>query len=124
MDSIKPIYHRVVMITLMLIVTDLIFWLLTPHKRLLAGVALGLSVSMYNFLQLARRVRLAGESVIASGSARKGLGLTQRILMVTFAVLLAVRFPEYLDGRGIALGVPVCYFLSLFVYLFLPANQK
>ncbi|TCP69509.1 ATP synthase subunit I [Baia soyae] len=123
-STTKPIYYRVVMITLVLFITLLAFWLLTPHKSLLAGVALGLSVSLYNFLHLARRVRLAGESVIETGTARTGLGFIQRILMVTFAVLIAVRFPEQIDGRGIALGAPVCYILSLFVYISLPANRK
>ncbi|SFX63198.1 ATP synthase I chain [Thermoactinomyces sp. DSM 45891] len=123
-STTKPIYYRVVVITLVLFITLLTFWLLTPHKPLLAGVALGLSVSLYNFLHLARRVRLVGESIVETGAARKSLGMIQRVFMVIFSILLAVRFPEQIDGRGIILGVPACYIFSVFVYFSLPANQK
>ncbi len=110
MDPMKPIRRRMVGLTAGLLTVLLITWLLTPYKELALGFILGICVSLYNVLYMARRVRLAGEYAIATGSTKaRGTGMINRYLMVALAILIALKNPDWVDVRAVALGVPICY---------------
>ncbi|SEM79985.1 ATP synthase subunit I [Lihuaxuella thermophila] len=112
MDPMKPVRRRVVASTAGLLIALLITWLLTPYKDLTAGLILGVCVSLYNVLYMARRVRLAGEFAAQTGSTKaRGTGMINRYLMVALAILIAMKYPDWVDVRTVALGVPVCYIL-------------
>lgn len=112
MVPMQTIRRKVIYLTAGFLTALLIMWLLTPYKAFIAGIILGLLVSLYNVLYLARRVRLAGESTIAAGTKKvQGTGMINRFLMAALAVIVGVKYPQVIDVRTIPLGLPICYIL-------------
>jgi ATP synthase protein I len=98
MDPLHTIRRRVVILTAGFLALLLVLWLLTPYKKMVAGAGLGLLVSLYNVLYMARKVRLAGETTLATGSTRhRGTGMINRYLMVALAILVAFKYPMHFD---------------------------
>ncbi|GGE28452.1 hypothetical protein GCM10011391_03770 [Pullulanibacillus camelliae] len=93
----------------------ILLWLLTPAKSFIAGLLLGGLISFYNLLYLARRIRMAGLVAITGRPGLRGTGMFNRILMVAFAVILAVRFPEAIDYRSLILGLLLNFVLLIIV---------
>ncbi|MCS1352287.1 ATP synthase subunit I [Mechercharimyces sp. CAU 1602] len=110
-------YSGIILTTLVLL------WIITPYKPFLAGIILGGLVSLYNVLYLARRIRIIGERVVA-GQGPAGTGLVNRILMIGFSVIMAVRFPEWIDYRSLVLGWPISYILLAVVGYLLVRHDR
>ncbi|TCW39261.1 ATP synthase I subunit [Laceyella sacchari] len=114
MDPLHTIRRRVVILTAGFLALLLVLWLLTPYKKMVAGAGLGLLVSLYNVLYMARKVRQAGETTLATGSTRhRGTGMINRYLMVALAILVAFKYPMHFDVRTIVVGLPICYILII-----------
>ncbi|MBA4548134.1 ATP synthase subunit I [Thermoactinomyces intermedius] len=114
MDTVKTIRKRVVSLTTGLLTLLLIIWFMTPHQRIVAGVFLGLCVSLYNVLNLLWKMKPVKESAVYLKPGRyRGVGIIHRYLMVALAIIIAVKFPEWIDPRAIVAGLPVCY---IFLY--------
>lgn len=114
MDPLQLIRRRLVNLSAGFLALLLVLWLLTPFQKVVAGVALGLLVSMYNITYMARKVRMAGEVALASGSMRKrGTGMINRYLMVALAIIAAFKYPMYFDARAVVAGLPICYILII-----------
>ncbi|WP_077614203.1 ATP synthase subunit I [Caenibacillus caldisaponilyticus] len=92
---------------------SLLLWLFTPLKSFAAGFILGGLISLYNILYLARRVRIIHEQAAWAVPRRAGSGFVNRVLMVAFGVILAYRFPEQIDYRGLAPGLALGYILMV-----------
>lgn len=113
MDTVKTIRKRVVSLTTGLLTLLLIIWFMTPHQRIVAGVFLGLCVSLYNVLNLLWKIKIGRESAFHAKPRFRGVGMIHRYLMVALAVMIAVRFPEWIEVKAIVAGLPVCY---IFLY--------
>lgn len=114
MNPLQPMLRRLLFLSVGLLVILLIIWLLTPYKPFIAGIALGLVTGLYNVLYTARKVRLSTERYIATGGKKaQGTGMINRFLMVTLAVIIAALRPTIFDMRTIALGLPICYILTV-----------
>ncbi|MFC7440067.1 ATP synthase subunit I [Laceyella putida] len=114
MDPLHTIRRRVVILTAGFLALLLVLWYLTPYKKMVAGTGLGLLVSLYNILYMARKVRLAGEFTVATGSTKqRGTGMINRYLMVALAILVAFKYPMHFDVRTIVVGLPICYILII-----------
>ncbi|MBA4495954.1 ATP synthase subunit I [Paenactinomyces guangxiensis] len=125
MDPMKSICRRVLVFTVGLIIALLILWFSTSYQQAIAGLILGILVSLYNVLYLARKLRIAGEYAIATGSPKTpGVGMLNRFLMVTLAVMITVKYPGTFDFRSMVLGLPVCYILSVFMYFWCSKREK
>jgi hypothetical protein len=112
MDPMITIRRRVVFLTTGFFTILWIIWLITPHKRFVAGIFLGICVSLYNVLYLSRKVWAAGEHAIATGSTSKpGTGMINRYLMVALAIIIAIMYPKVFDVRTIPVGLPICYII-------------
>jgi ATP synthase protein I len=98
-------------LTSCILIVSILLWFIIPAKSLVAGFILGGSISLYNVLYLARRVRMVNEFIIRGSSRRVGLGFFNRVLMVAFAIILTYRFPEWIDYRSLILGLPLCYII-------------
>lgn len=109
---------------MMLIISGCIFtfliilWFLTPVKPLVAGIILGGLISIYNIFHMAFRVKLASDRVIAGSQKLVGIKTLSRILMVVFGIILAYRFPEWIDYRSMVLTLPLGYILMVIVVSF------
>ncbi|TCS95589.1 ATP synthase subunit I [Hazenella coriacea] len=118
MDSLHFMRTRIILLTVIFLSLLLISWFIFPFQKAIAGLMIGVIVSLYNILHLARRLRIAGEVAIATGSLQTpGIGMMNRILMICAAFLIAIQFPELVDFRMIFLGLPVCYIIAVIVQL-------
>lgn len=109
MHEIEWSRRFILSLTSCILLVSILLWFIIPAKSLVAGFILGGSISLYNVLYLARRVRLFNEVIVRGSSRRVGLGFFNRVLMVAFAIILTYRFPEWIDYRSLILGLPLCY---------------
>jgi ATP synthase protein I len=125
MDFLPTLRRYTLASALLLLAGCLLAWFFLPYKAFLAGMMLGMLTSLYNILQLARRLRIAGEwAVVTGGRKGSGLGSLNRYLMVILAVFILYRFPSYFGVLGFMLGLPVCYLLPLAVNFFMTDGER
>lgn len=114
MDSLKMIQQQVVYFTAGILTLLLAIWFIVPYQGIVAGIFLGICVSLYNVLYLAKKVRVIEENAIATKTSKyRGIGMINRFLMVAFAILLAVKFPAWFDVIAVAAGLPFCNILAV-----------
>jgi len=124
MNEITKVRRLILTISSYVLISLILLWFVIPAKAFIAGLILGGLISFYNTLYLARRVRIAGQSV-ASGSPRlAGTGLIHRVLMVAFGILLAYRLPDWIDYRSVPLGLPIGYILLVIAVLIHIKNEE
>lgn len=112
MNPLNTIRRQLLYVSSGLLILCLIFWLLFPYQSLIAGVMLGLCISLYNILYLTRKIRLKGEhSIVTSLKMIQGSGMLNRYLMVTLAIIIAILYPQWIDVRTVVIGLPICYIL-------------
>ncbi|BCU83265.1 hypothetical protein JIR001_30480 [Polycladomyces abyssicola] len=119
MDA-QDLYRRqTAILTCIFLALAFLLWWATSWKVFFAGIFLGGAAGLYNVLYLIRKLRLIDEQAMsaASGKRRVNTGLANRFLMAAFPMLLAVRFPEWIDYRSVLLGLPVPYILLIAVGL-------
>lgn len=102
----------------------ILLWFLIPAKSLIAGLLLGGCISLYNVLYLARRVRITGQMAMAGTPGLAGSGVINRLIMIGFAIILAVRFPEAIDYRFLVLGFTMCYILLIIVAIIYARKER
>jgi ATP synthase protein I len=120
MDMMQAIRRQVVILSAGILTLLLIMWFITPYRVFLNGVILGILVSLYNILHLGRRLHLVGKQAITTDGKRvSGLGVINRYLMVTLAIIIIAKYPQYVDYKGFILGLPICYILPLIVIWFI-----
>ncbi|HET7521805.1 MAG TPA: ATP synthase subunit I [Bacillales bacterium] len=90
-----------------------VLWFFLPARAVIAGLILGGLISLYNVLYLARRVRMAGQSVIDGHFRLIGTGLMNRLLMVGLGIMFVYRFPEWIDARFFVFGLLISYVLMV-----------
>jgi ATP synthase protein I len=112
MESLQTIHRRVVFLTAGLLAILLVIWFIAPQKRLVAGLILGISVSLYNTLYMARKVHSVGVRAAETGSVKqRGTGMIHRYLMASLAIIIAALHPDRFDVRIVPLGLPICYIM-------------
>ncbi|MDN4592783.1 ATP synthase subunit I [Polycladomyces subterraneus] len=118
--GVQDLYRRqTAILTSIFLALVFLLWWVTPWKSFLAGFFMGGVAGLYNALYLIRKLRLMDEQPMSavSGKRRVNTGLANRFLMAAFPMLLAVRFPEWIDYRSVLLGLPVPYILLIAVGL-------
>ncbi|MBA4602955.1 ATP synthase subunit I [Thermoactinomyces mirandus] len=120
----KKIQQQVVYFTAAMLALLLAIWFVAPYQRIVAGIFLGICVSLYNVFNLAKKMRVVEENVIATKTAKyRGIGMIHRYLMVALAIFFAVKFSAWFDVRAIVAGLPFCYILIAFLE-FLDARRS
>jgi ATP synthase protein I len=115
--------RRVMVLTTGLLIMFLIMVFLTPYRVFFCGLLLGTAVSLYNFWYLSWKLGFVLQSAL-SGNSIRGTGMINRFLVVAFAMLVAAKFPTILDVKGVLVGLPLCYILSIFSYFTTPKAQR
>ncbi|MGA8944078.1 MAG: ATP synthase subunit I [Thermoactinomyces sp.] len=114
MDSFKIIQQWVVCFTAGILTLLLAIWFITPYQRIIAGIFLGICVSLYNVLYLAKKMRSIDENAFSKSSGKyRGTGQIHRYLMVALAIFLAVKFPAWFEATAVVAGLPFCNILSV-----------
>ncbi|GGE05289.1 hypothetical protein GCM10011571_02940 [Marinithermofilum abyssi] len=106
---------RVTVLSLVFVAIFSLLWLSTPFKPFFGGLILGALVSLYNVINIAKKVRTNGEAVLSGKGRGGGTGLIYRIMMVVFSVILVARYPAWFDFRSLLLGLPISYVLLIAV---------
>ncbi|MBD1372127.1 ATP synthase subunit I [Hazenella sp. IB182357] len=118
MKTPKPLLQTVILLTSVLIMFFMFMWFFTPYARFFAGLIVGMFVSIYNISLMGRRLQLIEEAISQNDGRRTpGTGFFNRLLMVTFAIIIAYKFPAHLDAIGVIIGLPVSYIIAIFVEL-------
>jgi hypothetical protein len=123
MDTHDLYRRQTAILTCIILALISVLWWTTSWKAFFAGFFLGGVAGLYNALYLIRRLRLIDLQTVeqdmsaSSGKQRVNLGLANRFLMAAFPMLLAVRFPEWIDYRSVLLGLPVPYIILITVGL-------
>ncbi|WP_038111281.1 ATP synthase subunit I [Tuberibacillus calidus] len=124
MNELTWLRRIILSLTSCILLISILLWFLVPAKSLVAGFILGGAISLYNVLYLARRVQIAGMLVISGSTRRAGLGFFNRVLMIAFAIILAYRFPQWIDFRTLMLGIPLCYAMLVPASCFYVKKEK
>jgi hypothetical protein len=123
MKSKSTTRRRVMVLTTGLLIVFLIMVFLTPYRAFFGGLLLGTTVSFCNFWYLSWKMWLVTESAL-SGNKIRGTGMINRFFVVAFAMLIVARFPDTFDVKGVIIGLPLCYVLSIFSYFTTPKAQR
>ncbi|GAA0366584.1 ATP synthase subunit I [Bacillus horti] len=103
----NPILHKIKRMMTILISTfiaSILAWFFSSFSPFFAGVALGLWMGMISSVYTAFKVYKFGEA-IASGRGRAGIGTGIRIGLALLGAFIAIRFPEYINVIGYAIGL-------------------
>lgn len=101
-------------------------WGFTPYQDWFLGLILGTIVSFYNHWLLYQKVKKFTDAV-ASGAKAYTLGSFSRMAAAVLAVVIAVRFPEYLNLYGVIIGIMTSYIVIIidsFVKLFTSSGEE
>ncbi len=95
-----------------------ILWGLLPaHRLFLQSLLVGMAASLVNGAVLLSKTWRVGQAAVDPATRPKGTGMMQRLLVVSFAVYLTVRFPASFTLSGVLIGLFLIQILSLlFVY--------
>lgn len=111
----KRLHKQLTLFTLSLTGCCTVLYLFTPYKEQMVGVLLGLWISFYNVLFIEKKLRILEERAALSQASRsRGTGMLHRFSIIALAIMLAYKYPYYIDARTVAIGLPLCY---LFVFL-------
>ena len=116
MTPLQTIRRRMLLFTVGLLVFLVICWFLFPYRSQTGGLIVGITVSLYNFYYLSRKVRQKGEYTLAKAVRHlSGSGMVHRFLMVALAIIVAILYPQWIDVHTVILGIPLCYILVVLV---------
>jgi hypothetical protein len=121
---LKKLRNQLVSFSLGVTLCLIILYLCTPYKEQIAGIWLGLGVSFYNVLFIGRKLRIAQErAILVQGRKPQGTGMLHRFAMIALAVMMAYKYPHYIDARTMVIGLPLCY-IFLFVQQFVEVRRE
>lgn len=106
--------YRVVVIRVALVFVALclvISALLPAHRTIANGLILGTGVSCLNVLHLGYKVRKLTNAAAGSGRPGMGIGFGVRIATSILAVLLPMKYPQFLDEIAVLSSLVFAHFL-------------
>jgi ATP synthase protein I len=101
-------------------------WGFTPYPEWFLGLILGTVISVYNHWLLYQKVKKFTEAVATGGKAVT-LGSLSRMAAAVLGVVIAVRFPEYINLYGVIIGIMTSYIVIIidsFVTLFKAVGKR
>jgi ATP synthase protein I len=101
-------------------------WGITPYQDWFLGLLLGTAVSFYNHWLLYQKVKKFTEAVAHGGKAYT-LGTLSRMAAAVLAVVVAVRYPDYLNVYGVIIGIMTSYIVIIidsFARLFKSSGEE
>ncbi|WP_230458972.1 ATP synthase subunit I [Terrilactibacillus tamarindi] len=117
-------YRVMLVIYVCLLLFTSLLWIALPIKSLLAGFALGMSISFYNILQIILRTQIASKEVLKGSRKRRGLNSFTRYLAVAFGVLLIYRYPTWFDFRVFVFSLPIGYVLLVLINIYYGRRER
>lgn len=97
---------RIVQLLFFSLAVAVLGWGFTEHTVFFAGVSLGIVIGLISAVYTAFKVHMIGEAA-QGGRRRPGLGMLTRFSLAALGAVIAVRFPEWVDVKGLMLGLLV-----------------
>lgn len=86
----------------------LIGWGITSYKQIFLGLILGTAISFINLWLLYRKTTRLSE-VVLEGKAMYSIGSFSRFAYAILAILIAIKFPNYIDILSTLIGLLTAY---------------
>jgi ATP synthase protein I len=81
-------------------------WGFTDHQAFFAGVSLGVIIGLISAIYTAFKIHTIGEAAIGE-QRRPGLGMLTRFSLAALGAVIALRFPDVVDIKGLIIGLLV-----------------
>lgn len=108
MPDIQYLYNRYRVYMYNLLAVLLIGWGITSYKQIFLGLILGTAVSFINLWLLYRKTTRLSE-VVLEGKAMYSIGSFSRFAYAILAILIAIKFPNYIDILSTLIGLLTAY---------------
>ncbi|WP_246050167.1 ATP synthase subunit I [Aquibacillus sediminis] len=84
----------------------------TPYPRIFLGLLIGTALSFYNLWLLQRKIKKLGQAIIED-RRMLGIGSLTRFASAALAVVVGLRFEEYVDIIAIIIGLMTFYIVII-----------
>ncbi len=92
-------------------------WGFTAYQSVFLGLIFGTSLSLFNLWLMVRKTVKFGEMVV-QGKKVRSLGTFSRMATGALAVIVSMRYPEYLHLISVVIGLMTSY-IVIMIYFFI-----
>lgn len=121
--DIRTIFNRLRSYIFFLLAFYVLVWGFTPYKAVFLGLTLGTSLSLFNMWLLVKRMDRFSEA-IDQGKSLRSLGTVSRMATAILAVLIAVKFPDYLNIYSVIVGLMTSYIVIMIDFFVRTFNSR
>ena len=118
MPDLQVLYIRQRKILFYLLSIYVIGWGFTAYQSIFLGLVFGTSLSLFNLWLMVKKTNQFGERVL-QGQKVRSLGSFSRMATGALAVVVALRYPDYLQLMSVIIGLMTSYIvimIDLLVY--------
>jgi ATP synthase protein I len=112
MNEYKMVFFKYIKYTLYVLAFFVTGYGFTPYKTIFLGLVLGTVFSLYNLWSMYSKIERFGQAVTQQKRV-KTLGSLSRLLLAGLAVLIAMKYPEYLHLLSVVVGLMTVYIIML-----------
>lgn len=99
-------------------------WGFTPYQRVFLGLAIGILVSFVSLSLVAKRTDKLMDRVLKTKETQirykaTAVSTYSRLAAIGLVILFAVRYPQYIEVWGFALGLMTGYLVMIIDYIYL-----
>ncbi|MED4202874.1 ATP synthase subunit I [Neobacillus mesonae] len=112
MPELQEIFTRSKKWMFYLLAIYVLGWGFTSYQSVFLGLILGTGLSLFNLWLMVRKANQFGDKVL-KGQKIRSLGTFSRMATGAFAVIIALRYPDYLNIISIVLGLMTSYIVIM-----------
>ena len=112
MPEYKVIFTQVRKYILFLLALFVLAWGFSPQKAIFLGLILGTSLSLFNLWLLMKKMDRFS-AAMEQGRAMRSFGFLSRVATAVFAVIIAMKYPEYFHLISVIIGLMTAYIVIM-----------
>jgi ATP synthase protein I len=117
MPDFREMYNRQRRWTFYILSICVLGWGFTSYKTIFLGIILGTIFSNVNLWLLMKKAEKF-DKAISQGKKVRSLGSLQRLAAAGIAVTIALKYPQYFQVVGVALGLMTSYIVIMIDYFY------
>jgi ATP synthase protein I len=117
MPDFRAMFFRQRRLLFFLLSIYVLCWGYTSYKTFFLGLILGTVFSYLNLWLLVRKAE-SFDKAITAGKKVRSLGSLSRLAMAGIAVAVALKYPDYFQIIGVAIGLMTAYFVIMIDYFY------
>lgn len=110
MPDIQYLYNRYRKYMYTLLAIFVLGWGFTSYQKVFLGLTFGTAISFINLWLLYKKTKKLSEAV-ANGKSVYSIGTLSRFAYAVLAILIAIKFPNYIDILFTLIGLLTSYFV-------------